>query len=315
MHHLRQCTIDDDQRLAEDTVVIDESVDHLDGGDVLVSHRFSPYPAFPGRARTYDGDVDVVGKHIVMTGAAGGIGSAIARSLHAAGANVVVSDLDGADDVAADLPGAFSVAADISTEPGNIALIDAAESHFGPIDLFFANAGVGTGQDPMSDESLWNLSFDVNFHAHRWAARRLLPGWLDRGEGYFCSTASAAGLLAQIGSAPYSVTKHAAVGFAEWLSITYGDRGLKVSCLCPQGVNTNMVKVADDQFASGSVVRQVAAILEPEEVAEMVLEAIGDERFLILPHAEVSDYMALRGADHGRWLGGMRKLNRRITGV
>ena len=281
----------------------------------MVSHRLSPYPAFPDRARTYDVRMDVVGRHIVVTGAAGGIGSAIARSLHAAGARVVLSDLHGADQVVSDLPGALSVAADMSVESGSIALIDAAEEAFGPIDLYFANAGVGAGHDPMSDESLWNLSFDVNVHAHRWAARRLLPGWLERGEGYFCSTASAAGLLAQIGSAPYSVTKHAAVAFAEWLSITYGNRGLKVSCLCPQGVNTNMVKIADDQFAGGSVVRQVAAILEPEEVAEAVLEAIGDERFLILPHAEVTDYMALRGADHGRWLGGMRKLNRRITGA
>lgn len=251
----------------------------------------------------------------MVTGAAGGIGSAIARTMHAAGARLVVSDLHGANDVAAELPGAVSVAADMSVESGTIALIDAAEEAFGPIDIYFANAGVGLGVDPMSDEELWDTSFDVNVHAHRWAARRLLPGWLERGEGYFCSTASAAGLLAQIGSAPYSVSKHAAVAFAEWLAITYGGRGLKVSCLCPQGVNTNMVKVADDQFAGGSVVRQVAAILEPEEVADAVLEAIGDERFLILPHAEVSGYMALRGSDHSRWLGGMRKLNLRITGV
>ncbi|HUG00169.1 MAG TPA: SDR family oxidoreductase [Ilumatobacter sp.] len=259
--------------------------------------------------------MQVTGRHIVVTGAAGGIGSAIARSMHTAGAHVVLSDLNGAEEVASDLPGTVSVAADMSVESGTVNLIEAAEAAFGPIDLYFANAGVGIGVDPMSDEDAWNLSFDVNVHAHRWAARRLLPGWLERGDGYFCSTASAAGLLAQIGGAPYSVTKHAAVAFAEWLSITYGGRGLKVSCLCPQGVNTNMIKVADDQFAGGNVVRQVAAILEPEEVADEVLAAIGDERFLILPHAEVADYMALRGADHGRWLAGMRKLNLRITGV
>ena len=146
----------------------------------------------------------------------------------------------------------------------------------------------------MDDEAHWELSFAVNMHAHRWAARRLLPGWLARGEAYFCSTASAAGLLAQIGSATYSVTKHAAVAFAEWLSITYGKQGLRVSCLCPQGVNTNMVRHAEELGGGGHVVRAVGAILEPEDVADVVAEAIEEERFLILPHPEVAGYMALK---------------------
>lgn len=253
-------------------------------------------------------------RHVVITGAAGGIGSALARRFHADGAKLVLSDLRGADAVADDLPGSISVAADVGTEAGNVALIDAAEEAFGPVDLFFANAGVGIGTDPMDAEGTWELAFDVNIHAHRWAARRLLPGWLERGEGYFCSTASAAGVLAQIGSAPYSVTKHAAVAFAEWLSITYGARGLKVSCLCPQGVNTAMLHAGAELGDGGEVVKAAGAVLEPDEVADMVAAAIADERFLILPHPEVADYMALKANDHGRWLGGMRKLQRRVLG-
>jgi NAD(P)-dependent dehydrogenase (short-subunit alcohol dehydrogenase family) len=258
--------------------------------------------------------MQLVDRHVVITGAAGGIGSALARRFHADGAKLVLSDLHGADAVAAELPGSVSVAADIGTEAGNIALIGAAEQAFGPIDLFFANAGVGIGTDPMDAEGTWELAFDVNIHAHRWAARHLLPGWLERGEGYFCSTASAAGVLAQIGSAPYSVTKHAAVAFAEWLSITYGARGLKVSCLCPQGVNTAMLHAGAELGDGGEVVKAAGAVLEPAEVADIVAEAIGDERFFILPHPEVADYMALKANDHGRWLGGMRKLQRRVLG-
>ncbi len=259
--------------------------------------------------------MELNGKHVVVTGAAGGIGSALARAFHAEGARVVLSDLRGAAAVSTELPGSLSVTADMGVEAGTVALIDAAEAAFGPIDLYFANAGIGVGTDPMDAEELWEVSFNVNVHAHRWAARRLLPGWLERGEGYFCSTASAAGLLAQIGAAPYSVTKHAAVAFAEWLDITYGNRGLKVSCLCPQGVNTNMINQGDQLGNGGNVVRMVAAILEPEDVALTVVDAIRHEQFLILPHPEVADYMALKGSDHPRWLGGMRKLQRRVLGL
>lgn len=262
--------------------------------------------------------MDVAGKHVVITGAAGGIGSAIARRMFAAGAQVVVSDVHGADSLTHELPGSVSYAADLRSEAGTNDLIDAAEAAFGPIDVFFANAGVAVGTDPMDSEATWNLAFEVNVHSHRWAARRLLPGWLERGDGYFCATASAAGLLAQIGSAPYSVSKHAAVAFAEWLAITYGDRGLKVSCLCPQGVNTAMINgpkggLPEGAQIAGDVVRAAGRILEPEEVAEIVCQSIIDERFLILPHAEVGDYLALKGADPERWLAGMRRLQRRVT--
>ncbi len=259
--------------------------------------------------------MDLDRRHVVITGAAGGIGAALAARFQAAGARLTLTDLDGADSVADGLDGAVAIAADMADEGDIRAMIDGAEAAHGPIDLYFANAGVAVGTDPMDDEALWELSFAVNVHAHRWAARRLLPDWLARGEGYFCSTASAAGLLAQIGSAPYSVTKHAAVAFAEWLSITYGGRGLRVSCLCPQGVNTNMLQGGDQLGDGGDVVRSVGAVLEPTEVAEVVHDAIVEERFLILPHPEVADYLRLKATEPDRWLAGMRKLQRRVMGV
>ncbi|MGH9132898.1 MAG: SDR family oxidoreductase [Ilumatobacteraceae bacterium] len=262
--------------------------------------------------------MELDGKHVVVTGAARGIGAALARRFDAAGANVTVADREGLAAILDELPGAVGVVADIGTESGNVELIRAAEDAFGPIDLFFANAGVGTGGDPMTPEADWNTAFDINLHAHRWAARHLLPGWLARGEGYFCSTASAAGLLAQIGSAPYSLTKHAAVAFAEWMSITYGDQGIRVSCLCPQGVNTAMLAAADEggvgSGLGGNVVRMAGVVLEPDDVAEVVHAAIRAERFLILPHPEVAEYVRRKSDDPERWLAGMRKLQRRVLG-
>jgi NAD(P)-dependent dehydrogenase (short-subunit alcohol dehydrogenase family) len=212
---------------------------------------------------------------------------------------------------------AFAIATDVGSEAANASLVADSEATFGPIDLFFANAGIGGGTDLSTSEENWNNAFNVNVHAHRWAAKYLLPGWLDRGDGYFCSTASAAGLLSQIGSAPYSMTKHAALAFAEWLSITYGNRGLKVSCLCPQGVNTNMLRGADDanDGPSGNVVRTAGVVLEPEQVAEVVVQVIGAETFLILPHPEVAGYVAKKATEHERWLAGMRKLQLRVLGV
>jgi NAD(P)-dependent dehydrogenase (short-subunit alcohol dehydrogenase family) len=271
--------------------------------------------------------VELDGKHVVVTGAARGIGAALARRFHLAGARVVVADREGLSAIVDELDSAVGVTEDIGTEAGNVELIRTAEDAFGPIDLFFANAGVGTGGDPMTPDDAWNTAFDINVHAHRWAARHLLPGWLARGEGYFCSTASAAGLLAQIGSAPYSVTKHAAVAFAEWMSITYGDQGIRVSCLCPQGVNTAMLDGSDADAAGGSlagglggslggnVVRLAGVVLEPDDVAEVVHDAIRDERFLILPHPEVAEYMQRKASDPDRWLAGMRKLQRRVLDV
>jgi NAD(P)-dependent dehydrogenase (short-subunit alcohol dehydrogenase family) len=272
--------------------------------------------------------MELNGRGVVVTGAGNGIGEALARRFHAAGSTVVVADLDGARAaaVAADLeaqrPGsALGLTADVGSEQGNIDLIAASDeflaAHDCVIDLFFANAGVGIGTDLEStDEATWDVAMNVNLHAHRWAAKHLVPAWLERGEGYFCSTASAAGLLSQIGSAPYSVTKHAAVAFAEWLAITYGDRGVTVGCLCPQGVNTNMLSMGDvpGAGASSNVVRSAGVVLEPSDVAEFVLQGIAEERFLFLPHPEVKTYMERKAADHDRWLAGMRKLQARVLG-
>jgi NAD(P)-dependent dehydrogenase (short-subunit alcohol dehydrogenase family) len=223
---------------------------------------------------------------------------------------VVVADLDGAgaEAVAAELndarPGsALGLTADVGSEDGNVELINAAIDRFGPIDLFFANAGVAVGIGLDTSEPEWDLAFRVNSHAHRWAAKHLVPAWIERGEGYFCSTASAAGLL----------TKHAAVAFAEWLAITYGDHGVAVTCLCPMGVNTNLLSGAGgiDQLA-GSVVKEAGAVLEPEAVAEITLEAIAAERFLVLPHPEVATFFQRKAADHDRWIDGMRRLQARV---
>lgn len=269
--------------------------------------------------------MDLNGRGVVVTGAGNGIGEALARRFHAAGARVVVADLDGAraETVAAELDvarpdSAWAVTCDVGSAAGNAALVARSEAVLGAIDLFFANAGVGVGTDLAStDEATWQLAMDVNVHAHRWAAELLMPTWLERGEGYFCSTASAAGLLMQIGSGPYSVTKRAAVAFAEWLAVTYGDRGVRVSCLCPQGVNTNMLNSGDDpqSGAPSDVVRAAGRVLEPAEVADVVLDAIEHETFLILPHAEVRDYVQRKAADHDRWLAGMRKLQARVLGA
>jgi NAD(P)-dependent dehydrogenase (short-subunit alcohol dehydrogenase family) len=266
--------------------------------------------------------MELEGRHIVVTGAANGIGRALAKRFHGGGAHVVASDLDAdgltavVDSLNATRPGsAVAVPADVGTESGNQHLVATAEDTYGPIDLFFANAGVAVGTDLTTSEVDWQLAFNVNVHAHRWAAKYLLPGWLARGEGYFCSTASAAGLLSQIGSAPYSVTKHAAVSFAEWLSITYGDHGLRVSCLCPQGVNTNMLNQGTmGSSGPGDVVRSAGAVLEPSEVAEVAVAVIRAETFLILPHPEVLVYLQRKTGDYDRWLAGMRKLQARIVG-
>ncbi len=255
--------------------------------------------------------MEIAGRVVVVTGGAGGIGGALARRCHAAGARgVVVADLDG--------PGAEACAAELDRRRPD-ALVDAAEAAYGAVDVFFANAGVGLGTDPLETPAAdWATSWQVNTMAHVYAARRLLPGWLERGDGYFVATASAAGLLLQIGSAPYTLTKHAAVAFAEWLAVTYGDRGVKVSCLCPQGVNTNMLAAGDDAAGLTSLgnaaVRAGGAVLEPDEVAEAVLATMAQERFLILPHPEVLTYWQRKTSDIDRWLAGMRRLHARVGG-
>jgi NAD(P)-dependent dehydrogenase (short-subunit alcohol dehydrogenase family) len=263
-------------------------------------------------------------KVAVVTGGASGIGRALARRFAAEGARgVVVADLDGAGaervavEIASASPAgagapaapAVAVRCDV-TDPGHAdALIAAAERAFGPVDLFCANAGVAVGVD-MASPAEWDLAFGVNVRAHITAAERLLPGWLERGSGYFLTTASAAGIASQIGSAPYAVTKHAAVAFAEWLAITYGDRGVGVSCLCPMGVNTAML--GEDSLAL-RVVAAAAEVLEPEDVATAVVDGLAAETFLILPHPEVLEFFRRKAADYDRWLAGMRRLQARIA--
>ncbi|MEJ2885264.1 SDR family oxidoreductase [Actinomycetospora aeridis] len=241
----------------------------------------------------------------VVTGAGGGIGRALVAALADAGARVVATDLQ-----APDVPGAaVSRALDVTDRDATAALLD----EVGPVDLWCANAGIAAGTDPVeTPDDLWDTVLDVNVRAHITAARLLLPGWLERGEGYFVATASAAGLLTQIGSAPYAVSKHAAVAFAEWLSVTYGARGIRVSALCPMGVATAMLEGAgsDDTFSSlaANTVRAAGEVLSPETVAAAVVEGIGREEFLILPHPEVLTFFARKGQDYERWLAGMRRL-------
>lgn len=261
------------------------------------------------------------GKTAVVTGAARGIGRALATAFQREGARVALVDLDHPDlhGLAGELNAAramsaMALPADLTTEAANVEVIDAVRHSWGDIDLFFANAGIAAGTDLTTDEATWNKAFDINLHAHRWAAKHLMPRWLERGDGYFCSTASAAGLLSQIGSAPYTLTKHGALAFAEWLSITYGNRGLKVSCLCPQGVNTDMLRQADDFGRGANVVKAAGAVLEPDDVAREVVRAIDEERFLILPHPEVAEYAKAKANDRERWIGGMRRLQMKVYG-
>ncbi|HTU84680.1 MAG TPA: SDR family oxidoreductase [Solirubrobacteraceae bacterium] len=249
------------------------------------------------------------GRVVVVTGAAGGIGRALALQCAEEGARVAVTDVQAAslDRVGGELgAGHLAIPADVTDESAVDALVSRVEAELGPIDLFFANAGVAIGEDLLDTlDEVWDQSFAVNVRAHILAARRLLPGWLERGEGYFVATASAAGLLTQIGSAPYAVSKHAAVAFAEWLSVTYGERGLRVSCLCPMGVRTAMT---EGENLGTRVVRSAGALLEPEQVADAVLAAIDREQFLILPHPEVLTFFQRKATDYDRWLAGMRRL-------
>jgi NAD(P)-dependent dehydrogenase (short-subunit alcohol dehydrogenase family) len=266
--------------------------------------------------------MELSGKVAVVTGAASGIGRAMAERFAAEGARVVVSDLDadGAERVADGLGApAVAVPCDVASDAQVAALVARARDAFGSVDLFCANAGIGVGTDPVaSGPEVWQLAWDVNAASHVHAARHLLPDWLERGEGYFLSTASAAGLLTQIGSGPYAVSKHAAVAFAEWLSVTYRERGVRVSCLCPMGVDTPLLHAGMAEGDEGRVamrtVLAAGAVLAPEDVAQIVVEAIGDERFLVLPHPEVLDFFRHKGADYERWLAGMRRLQRQVRG-
>jgi NAD(P)-dependent dehydrogenase (short-subunit alcohol dehydrogenase family) len=265
--------------------------------------------------------MELEGRVAFVTGGAGGIGRALAWRFAEEGVRgVAVADVDGdgAAKTAAEIgERALALTVDV-TDPAQVsASIAEAESVLGPVDLYCANAGVAVGLGLEDSAEVWDLAFGVNVRAHISAAQALIPGWLERGEGYFLTTASAAGLLTQIGSAPYSVTKHAAVAFAEWLSVTYGDRGIRASCLCPMGVNTAMLNAGVDAPggpSAGDVVRAAGQVMEPEEVADMVVQAVREERFLVLPHPEVLTFFQRKASDYDRWLSGMRRLQAAVVG-
>jgi NAD(P)-dependent dehydrogenase (short-subunit alcohol dehydrogenase family) len=252
--------------------------------------------------------MEISGRHIVVTGGASGIGRALVRRFAVDGAGAVVvadRELELARSVAEDV-GGLAVGFDAGNETSVRALIAAATEASGPIDIFISNAGVpGALGGPEVADDVWDESWRVNVMAHVWAARALLPSMVQRGEGYLINTASAAGLLTQISSLTYGVTKHAAVALAEWLAIEYGDRGIRVSCICPQGVRTPMLNLAMAEPAGAAALRE-GGLIDPEDVAEVVVAGIRDERFLILPHEEVAKHLAVKGWNVERWLEGVR---------
>lgn len=248
--------------------------------------------------------MDIRGKVAVVTGGASGIGAAIAKRFAQEGAKgVVVADLnlERAQAVAAGF-GGLAVRCDVSREPEIQALVAQARQRYGQVDIFISNAGIlGTPGGLECDDALWQKMWEVHGMAHVWAARAVVPEMVERGEGYFLVTASAAGLLNIVETAPYGVTKHAAVAIAEWLRIAYGRRGLRVSCLCPQSVATDMT-------AQGTGSAGVDGVLSADQVAADVVATMREEKFLVLPHPEVLEYFRRKGQDYDRWLGGMQKV-------
>jgi NAD(P)-dependent dehydrogenase (short-subunit alcohol dehydrogenase family) len=256
--------------------------------------------------------MELADRHVVVTGGGGGIGGALARAVAEQGARaVVVADRDlAAAEAVAEQVGGSALLFDAARESSVRELIARATEAGGPIDIFISNAGVpGDMGGPEAPDEAWEEAWHVNVMAHVWAARALLPDMLDRGEGYLINTASAAGLLTQVSSLIYSVTKHAAVSLAEWLAIEYGDAGIRVSCICPQGVRTPMLELAMKDPVSAAALTG-GGLLEPDEVAATVVRGIQEERLLILPHQEVARHMALKGSDPERWIAGMRRLVR-----
>ncbi|MEV6398781.1 SDR family oxidoreductase [Streptomyces sp. NPDC051907] len=247
------------------------------------------------------------GAGVVVTGAGGGIGAALARRFAAEGARVVVNDIDPAKTKeVADEIGATAVVGDASE-----IVAEARDALDGVVDVYCANAGLASPGDAFAEEAVWAAAWDVNVMAHVRAARTLLPDWLERGSGRFVSTVSAAGLLTMVGAAPYSVSKHGAYAFAEWLSLTYRHRGLKVHAICPQGVRTDMLTAAG---SAGELVLAPTAV-EPEDVADALFEGIESDRFLILPHPEVAGYYQVRAASPDRWLGSMNHIQQKWEGA
>ena len=252
--------------------------------------------------------VDLKGKIVVITGAANGIGRALAIRFATEGAQKIICadiDVDRARDTAKKI-GGIAQKVDVAEETEILALIDKTETNVGPIDLFCSNAGISLPSGINLEDEGWQRIWKINLMAHVWATRHLVPRMIKRGGGYFLNTASAAGLLNQIGSAPYGVTKHAAVGFAEWVAITYGDQGIKISLLCPQAVRTEMILGHEDHVAS------IDGVLTPEEVAESCVAGLREETFLILPHIQVKDYIKKKANNYDRWIAGMRRLNRQF---
>jgi len=248
-------------------------------------------------------------KIVVITGGASGIGRAMAARFKQEGARqIVIADLfDDAVQTVAEELGVRGIKTDVANEAEVISLIQTVEQDYGQIDLMCNNAGIGVGGGPETPNADWEKIWQINVMAHVYATRAALPDMLRRGEGYILNTASAAGLLSQIGSAPYAVTKHAAVAYAEWLSITYGNRGIKVSALCPQAVRTAMTANTDNGGVAG-----IDGMMEPEQLCDSVVETLREEKFLILPHSEVLTYMQRKTADYDRWLGGMQRLQARF---
>jgi NAD(P)-dependent dehydrogenase (short-subunit alcohol dehydrogenase family) len=255
-----------------------------------------------------------VPQRVVVTGAGGGIGAALARRFAADGARVVVNDVNpaAAEAVAAEI-GGLAVPGDAANEADTRRLVDTAWAELGGVDLFCANAGILTAGSADAPDAAWEQAWQVNVMSHVYVARALLPRWLEHGGGRLLYTVSAAGLLTLLGSAPYSVTKHAALGFAEWLRATYAHRGITVQALCPQGVRTDML-LGDDRD-SASKAQLAATAMDPAEVAAVVAEAVRGNSFLVLPHAEVAEYYQRRATDPDRWLAGMNKIQRSFDKV
>jgi NAD(P)-dependent dehydrogenase (short-subunit alcohol dehydrogenase family) len=256
--------------------------------------------------------MQIKGRVAVVTGGANGIGEALCRRFAAEGADgIVVADSDPRAELLAQELGGRAVIADVSREAEIQVIVGEALRAYGRIDLFCSNAGIFTPGSEGASDADWERIWRVNLMAHVYAARAVVPRMLAAGGGYLLQTASAAGLLTQIGSAPYAVTKHAAVALAEWLAITYGDQGLKVSCLCPQGVRTRMLEDAEGPARAFIA----ATAIDAGQVADAVVEGLREERFLILPHPEVGEYFRRKADDYDRWLRGMRRLQRQTAGA